>query len=276
MSDSEGGIPLIEAQFDVDASSKKRKREAEPEATKDDKKAAKKAKRKEKKKQRAKAIDEDDLDQQLGVNHAFERMDGQLLADYVNARTRLYGQDLSSVELEDKFISARTVQDSTSWSEPRTTDNLPAFLKKQAGALQPTPSKPPGAPHTIVVTLSGIRAADVCRTLKAGLPKQGVQKPNVAKLFAKHLKLADQVSQLKKSKIDYGVGTPDRLVALLEDGALSTANLKRVVVDVSYIDQKKRGILDMKELHEALMKLLLRKELVGEDKQGGDGLFLFY
>lgn len=107
MSDSEGGIPLIEAQFDVDASSKKRKREAEPEATKDDKKAAKKAKRKEKKKQRAKAIDEDDLDQQLGVNHAFERMDGQLLADYINARTRLYGQDLSSVELEDKFISGR-------------------------------------------------------------------------------------------------------------------------------------------------------------------------
>jgi protein CMS1 len=104
-SDSEGGVPLIEAQFDVDASSKKRKREAEPEASKDSKKAAKKAKRKEKKKQKAKEIDEDDLDQTLGVNHSFERMDGQLLADYVNARTRLYGKDLSSVELEDKFIS---------------------------------------------------------------------------------------------------------------------------------------------------------------------------
>lgn len=72
------------------------------------------------------------------------------------------------------------------------------------------------------------------------------------------------------------MGTPDRLVALLEDGALSTTNLKRVVIDVSYIDQKKRGILDMKELHEALLKLLLRKEFVGEDKQRGEGLFLFY
>jgi protein CMS1 len=109
MSDSEqeGGVPLIEAQFDVDAPSKKRKREGEPEASKDSKKAAKKAKRKEKKKQRQKAIDEDDLDQQMGVNHAFERMDGQLVADYVNARTRLYGKELSSVELEDKFISGR-------------------------------------------------------------------------------------------------------------------------------------------------------------------------
>ena len=72
------------------------------------------------------------------------------------------------------------------------------------------------------------------------------------------------------------MGTPDRLVALLEEKALSTANLKRVVVDVSYIDQKKRGILDMKELHESLIKLLLRKEFIGEDKQSGDDLFLFY
>jgi protein CMS1 len=103
-SDSEGGVPLIEAQFDDTASSKKRKREAEPEAAKDSKKAAKKLKQKLRKKQKAKEIDEDDLDQELGVNHSFERLDGQLVADYVNARTRLYGKELSSVELEDKFI----------------------------------------------------------------------------------------------------------------------------------------------------------------------------
>jgi protein CMS1 len=72
------------------------------------------------------------------------------------------------------------------------------------------------------------------------------------------------------------VGTPDRLSALLDEKALSTANLKRVLIDVSYIDQKKRGILDMKDLHEALIKLLLRKEFVGEGKEEGDGLFLFY
>jgi hypothetical protein len=105
-SDSDGGVPLIEAQFDDTASSKKRKREAEPDAAKD-KKAAKKLKQKLKKKQKAKEIDEDDLDQELGVNHSFERMDGQLVADYVNARTRLYGKELSSVELEDKFIPGK-------------------------------------------------------------------------------------------------------------------------------------------------------------------------
>jgi len=103
-SDSEGGVPLIEAEFDPAAPSKKRKREAEPEAAKDNKKAAKKARRKEKKKAKGKEIDEDDLDPALGVNHAFERLDKQLLADYVNARTRLYGKELSSVELEDRFL----------------------------------------------------------------------------------------------------------------------------------------------------------------------------
>lgn len=52
--------------------------------------------------------------------------------------------------------------------------------------------------------------------------------------------------------------------------------MKQVVVDVSYIDQKKRGILDMKELHESLIKFLLRKEFVGDGKESGDDLFLFY
>ena len=76
-------------------------------------------------------------------------------------------------------------------------------------------------------------------------------------------------------RVDFGVGTPDRLAALLDQKALSTRNLKRVVVDVSYIDQKKRGILDMKELHEPLIRLLLRKEIIGEGDKG-DGLFMFY
>lgn len=44
----------------------------------------------------------------------------------------------------------------------------------------------------------------MCRSLKSGLPKQGIKDPNVAKLFAKHLKLADQVAHLKKNKYDEG------------------------------------------------------------------------
>lgn len=103
-SEAEGGVPLLEPEFDISATSKKRKRESEAETSHESKKASKKAKRKEKRKLKGKAIDEDDLDEELGINHAFERMDAQLLADYINSRTRLYGKDLSSVELEDKFL----------------------------------------------------------------------------------------------------------------------------------------------------------------------------
>ncbi len=37
-------------------------------------------------------------------------------------------------------------------------------------------------------------------------------------------------------------------------------NLKRIVVDASHIDQKKRGVMDMKETMVPLVKWLARKE----------------
>jgi protein CMS1 len=44
-------------------------------------------------------------------------------------------------------------------------------------------------------------------------------------------------------------------------GSLSLASLKRLVVDASHIDSKKRGIVDMRETMMPLVKLLTRKEL---------------
>lgn len=44
-------------------------------------------------------------------------------------------------------------------------------------------------------------------------------------------------------------------------GALSLENLKRIVVDASHIDQKKRGIVDMRETMMPLAKLLCMKVL---------------
>ena len=105
-------MPLIEPEFDTATASERKasnKRKADDEITtvgaaKKAKKAQKKEKKKASKQLRAKEINEDDLDQEHGVNRAFEKMDGQLLADYINSRTRLYGKELSSVELEDKLI----------------------------------------------------------------------------------------------------------------------------------------------------------------------------
>lgn len=73
-----------------------------------------------------------------------------------------------------------------------------------------------------------------------------------------------------------GVGTPARLSDLIESGKYSTfgllphltsaeslklGELERIVIDGSYIDQKQRGIFDMKETHMPLLQLLTRPEL---------------
>lgn len=44
-------------------------------------------------------------------------------------------------------------------------------------------------------------------------------------------------------------------------GTLSLEHLERIVIDASYIDQKKRGIFDMKETQAPLMQLLNRDGL---------------
>jgi protein CMS1 len=79
--------------------SKKRKRDLTKESS-----AGENLHGKKKKRPKTKAVEEDDLDLDAGINNAFSHMDSQLLADYVAQRTRRYESDLSSIELEDKYI----------------------------------------------------------------------------------------------------------------------------------------------------------------------------
>lgn len=51
------------------------------------------------------------------------------------------------------------------------------------------------------------------------------------------------------------------VTVLISVGALSLSALEQIVVDCSHIDQKKRGIFDMREVQEPLIALLNRSEL---------------
>lgn len=51
------------------------------------------------------------------------------------------------------------------------------------------------------------------------------------------------------------------LANLVTLGALKFDSLQRIVLDGSYIDQKKRGLFDMKDLHLPLLKFLNRTDL---------------
>lgn len=251
-------------------SQKKRKCSGEdkPEPSAED--LAKKPKTKKQKQQ----YEDENLDMELGINKGFAMMDSQLLADYVEAKTRNYEKDLSSVELEDKRIAASWITDTTSYDKPRTMENLPNFLEKFV--QNPTKlwgaSKKNGTPHTIVITGAGQRAADLARVLK----KMQSKDAQVAKLFAKHIKVSEAISYLKTNRTGMAVGTPKRIEDVMDDGALQVDRLERIVIDASHIDQKKRGILEMKETHGPLVQLLNRKEFkerYGAKKEGIEIIF---
>jgi protein CMS1 len=79
-------------------------------------------------------------------------------------------------------------------------------------------------------------------------------------LFAKHIKLEEAKQFLQRARTGLGVGTPARISDLIDAGSLKLDELERIVIDGSYIDQKQRGIFDMKETHLPLLQLLTRSE----------------
>lgn len=172
--------------------------------------------------------------------------------------SRVLTSHLESGNAKANLGTATCITDTTSWDKPRTTDNLPAFLERFSS--NPTKlwgaSKKNGAPHTIIVAGAGQRAADVARVVR----KLQTKDAEVAKLFAKHIKLQDAVKFLKSKRTGMAVGTPKRLEDLMDEGALQVDRLERIVIDASYIDQKKRGVLEMRETQVPLMLWLNRKE----------------
>ncbi|KAF4548606.1 CMS1-like protein [Elsinoe fawcettii] len=219
------------------------------------------------------------LDLEHGVNHAIGHMDPQLLADHIAQRNRRHQSDLSSVEQEDLRISASAIHDTTDWRQTRDKESLPKFLehfasndgKDKEADLKKAP-KAQGSPHTLVVAGAGLRAADLTRALRSFQTKEA----KVEKLFAKHIKLKEAIDTVKKTRINIGVGTPQRIIDLLEDGALKSKSLKRIVVDTSHIDVKKRGILDMRETLVPLMNLLKRDEFTTRYENDEDKVQLLF
>lgn len=67
-----------------------------------------------------------------------------------------------------------------------------------------------------MVSAAALRVADVTRALKSKTLK-GAKGGDVAKLFAKHFKVEEQVQHLRKTSIGAAVGTPGRLGKLLND-----------------------------------------------------------
>jgi protein CMS1 len=80
------------------------------------------------------------------------------------------------------------------------------------------------SPCVVVICISAKRAVEVLKELSG-------TKVRAAKLFAKHMKLAEQSEQLQTIPFGLAVGTPNRLRALCDGGDLSFAHTQLVILD---------------------------------------------
>jgi len=215
------GVPLLESPSTSGSpepqSGKKRKHDSD---SKPESKRAAKRKRTKK----PKDIADDALDIEAGLNNAIAHMDSQLLADHVAQRTKRFQSDLSLMELEELQLPSSAIVDTTEYQDPRNLENLPTFLEKYAGKEMSKKKKnrlhdapqAKGTPHTLIVAGAGLRAADITRAVRGFQTKEA----KIAKLFAKHIKLNDAIQDAKKSRMNIGVGTPQRIMELLDDGKI--------------------------------------------------------
>lgn len=182
-------------------------------------------------------------------------------------------KSLSSVELADRYLPTASFLDtSDSHNGVRTLATLPTFLMKVSPREDlKIAGKEVGRPHTLLLAQSAIRVADLVRALKPALKhKQG----DVAKLFGKE-KLSVQTEFLKKTRVNVAVGVPGRVLALINDGALRMDRVEQVILDHSYRDAKKRGMVQIKEVTKDLVDVLGNDVLYGRLREGKCQIVLF-
>lgn len=208
--------------------------------------------------------------QQRSISHdeAISKRDPVLLADFFAQKIAKHYGDSTTLEQQDIGISTDWIRDTTDFESPHTADSLPSFLERfvNGGKDVLTNSPSEGTPSTLVISSSGIRVADVVRELK----DFNNTTTKVAKLIAKHQKLKDNIDYLSKTKVGIAVGTPARLKDLIQQQALKVTNLKAIVVDASYLDEKRRGLADMSEVFKPLVELLSHQDVKArmEDSDG--------
>ncbi|KAG0096760.1 hypothetical protein BGZ93_004024 [Podila epicladia] len=135
--------------------------------------------------------------------------------------------------------------------------------------LETSKDLPKGAPVVLIVSASGVRCVDVIRALPLF-----AEAAKVGKLFAKHLKVPEQVYFLENTATHVCVGTPNRIDKLIADGALHLDRLELVLLDC-HRDAKRRTLLDIQEIRVDLFKMLGLEGLDERIKNGQTQVALF-
>lgn len=84
----------------------------------------------------------------------------------------------------------------------------------------------PGSPAVLTISTSALRSLELLRGLRPL-----TRECHAAKLFAKHMKVEEQVSVLR-SRVNIASGTPSRIKKLIDIDALGLSRLSVVVIDM--------------------------------------------
>nr|XP_043617260.1 protein CMSS1 [Erigeron canadensis] len=164
------------------------------------------------------------------------------------------GFQLSSLELES-FSEACIVK--LSDSVPQDVSNLSEHMKSSFGSSWkealckkqiPGKSSVPGSPALLTISLSALRSLEILRSLKPF-----TKECHAAKLFAKHLKIEDQVSCLT-NHVNVACGTPSRIKKLIDMEALGLSRLSVIVLDM-YTDVKGFTLFNIPQIRDEFWEL---------------------
>lgn len=111
------------------------------------------------------------------------------------------------------------------------------------------PSEEMGCPKVLILCSGAKRATAVINSISQKIHCK------ISKLFAKHFKVSDQVESLSKHHYPVAVGTPNRVIKLLELGALCLRNAELILIDTDE-DAKNFSILTLPGVREDLYKLM--------------------
>ncbi|KAG8954061.1 hypothetical protein FRC04_001045 [Tulasnella sp. 424] len=180
------------------------------------------------------------------------------IAEYfIKMQHKTFGSGVSALELADMLIPESSIIDASQYAKARTKDTLPEFIRQDK-------PKSNGAPVAVIVAGAALRVADLVRSCR---PLRGHRGGEIAKLFAKHMKVAEQVEYLNQTAVSVAIGTPDRLGKLLsaEDG-LKLTNLEYIILDLTHRDAKNRTLLDIPETRKEVFA-----SLFGQGSTGSNG-----
>ncbi|XP_035687640.1 protein CMSS1-like [Branchiostoma floridae] len=181
-------------------------------------------------------------------------------ADVMSILLRGQKMELTAVEMEELTLEDNHFLSPNDLSHTSISSYLKEVVPDWLSLVDPHEAK--GAPLVLVLAGAAKRAVDLNRDSATFRGKA-----RSIKLFAKHIKVQDQVEQLSKQVAHLAVGTPARVATLVEEDALRLDHVRCVVLDWTYRDVKLRRLCDIPEVRDDLFQLL-RKHLIPLAKDG--------